>query len=380
LVSPGLLRLCFASEAPVESRPKPVAGANFRAPVFVSAHLVRAKFKVASMKVLIRGCGVVGARAARQMLSVPGVESILLDDPRREHAGRVAKSLGPTARAVAENERWVHSSADVVVLAGPAPHSLDAASALAAGAHVVSVSDDLDDVAELLRLDAQAKTVGRVLVIGAGFSPGLSCVLARHAAEEVEIVEEVHVAKFGTAGPACARQHHQALKQSGRDWRDGDWVDVPGGSGRELCWFPDPIAGADCYRAALPEPLLLHRSFPSASRVTARVSATRRDRLTSRLPMLRKPHAEAGAGAIRVEVRGLRDGRFEVVIMGCIDRPSVASATVLAVAVDEVVSGRCATPGAGGLGALMDPVPFLAELARRGVKCARFEGSPSHVV
>ncbi len=96
--------------------------------------------------------------------------------------------------------------------------------------------------------------------------------------------------------------------------------------------------------------------------------------------MLRKPHAEAGAGAIRVELRGLRNGRFEVVVMGCIDRPSVASATVLAVAVDHVVSGRNAGPGAGGLATLMEPIPFLAELARRGVKCARFEGSPSHVV
>jgi hypothetical protein len=332
------------------------------------------------MKVLIRGCGVVGARAARQLLSVPGVNVILLDDPLREHASRLAKSLGSTARALADNEPWMNCSADVVVLAGPAPHHLDAATALGFGAHVVSVSDDLHDVEYLLGLDAQAKTSGRVLVIGAGFSPGLTCLLARHAAEEVEVVEEVHVAKFGTAGPACARQHHQALKHSGRDWRDGKWVDVPGGSGRELCWFPDPIAGADCYRAALPDPLLLHRSFPSASRITARVSATRRDRLTSRLPMLRKPHAEAGAGAIRVEVRGLRDGRFEVVIMGCIDRPSVASATVLAVAVDELVSGRCSTPGAGGLAVLMEPVSFLAELARRGVKCARFEGSPSHVV
>ena len=24
-----------------------------------------------------------------------------------------------------------------------------------------------------------------------------------------------------------------------------------GGTGRELCWFPDPIGGRDCYRAAL---------------------------------------------------------------------------------------------------------------------------------
>jgi hypothetical protein len=314
------------------------------------------------------------------MLSVPAIHSLVLDDPRHDHLSRVAASLGSTARALRADESWSEVGADIVVLAGPPTHHEDARIAMESGSHVVSVSDDLHDVEALLSLDSLAKRLGRTLVVGAGFSPGLTCILARHAAEELEVVEEVHVAKFGTAGPACARQHHHALKHSGRDWRDGAWVDVPGGSGRELCWFPDPIAGADCYRAALPDPLLLHQYFPGASRVTARVSATRRDRLTSRLPMLRKPHAEAGAGAIRVEVRGLREHQFEVVIMGCIDRPSVASATVLAVITGELSAGTLNSPGAAGLGSLVDPVVFLAELARRGVKCARFEGSPSHVV
>jgi hypothetical protein len=33
-----------------------------------------------------------------------------------------------------------------------------------------------------------------------------------------------------------------------------------------------------------------------------------------------------------------------------------------------------AEPGAVGLGAVVAPVPFLGELARRGVKAAAFEG------
>ncbi len=352
----------------------PVDGASFRARDFVSGC---SGFPL--VKVLLRGCGVVGSRAARQLLSVPGISSIVIDDPRSEQSARVALALGPTARVLEHNESWEHLGADVVVLAGPAQHFADAAAALRAGAHVVSVGDDLNDVEAMLELDVLAKQEDRVLIVGAGFSPGLTCILARHGAEELAVLEEVHVAKFGTAGPACARQHHSALKSWGRDWRDGSWVDVPGGSGRELCWFPDPIAGADCYRAALADPILLHQMFPQAKRVTSRMAATRRDRLTSRLPMLRKPHAEAGTGAIRVEVRGLREGQFEVVVLGCIDRPSVAAATVLALAVGEISSGRHSTAGASGLGPIVNTVDFLAELARRGVKCARFEGSPSHV-
>jgi hypothetical protein len=269
----------------------------------------------------------------------------------------------------------------VVVLACPPKHVNDARIALANGSHVVSTSDSFDDVEELLALDEFAKLNHRVLVVGAGFAPGLSCVLARHGASEfasIADVEEIHVAKLGTAGPACARQHHLALQTSGRDWRDRSWVEVQGGSGRELCWFPDPIGGADCYRAALPDTLLLQSAFPDANRITARMSATRRDRLTARLPMLRKPHQEAGDGAIRVELRGLLDERFEVVVLGSMNRPSVASAAVVAVAVGDIVAGRYSA-GSSGLASRVEPVGFLTELSRLGVKCARFEGSPSHV-
>lgn len=331
------------------------------------------------MKVLVHGCGVVGTRAARQLLSVPGVDRLVLSDPRADHVGAVVRSLGRPVEALGDRPWW-SEGADVVVLAGPAPHAVDARRALESGGHVVSVSDDLLDVEQLLALDGLARSVERHLVVGAGFTPGLSCLLALHAAAELATVDEIHVAKLGTAGPACARQHHAALCTEGRDWRDGAWVPVRGGSGRELCWFPDPIAGADCYRAALAEPVLLHPMFPGAQRITARMSATRRDRLTARLPMMRKPHAEAGAGAIRVEVRGTFRSMAEVVVFGCMDRPSIAAATVAAITVGELVAGRVGAVGARGLGQRVEPVPFLEELARRGVKCARFEGSPSHAV
>ncbi len=329
------------------------------------------------MRVLVHGCGVVGTRAARQLLSVAGVDDLVLSDPRVDQVAAVASSLGGPARALGTDPWWT-VGADVVLLAGPSKHVVDARRALESGAHVVSVGDALDDVEGLLGLDGLARTNDRHVIVGAGFSPGLTCVLAKHASAELTKVEEIHVAKLGTAGPACARQHHRALQTSGRDWRDGSWADVRGGSGRELCWFPDPIAGSDCYRAALPEPLLLHELFPSAERITARMSATRRDRLTARLPMMRKPHSEAGAGAIRVEVRGTFDSMSEVIVFGCMDRPSVGAATVAAVATGELLAGRVGPAGARGLGGRVEPVTFLVELARRGVKCARFEGSPSH--
>ena len=199
----------------------------------------------------------------------------------------------------------VPDSADLVVAATTAGTQTSAAlSAMRAGAGVVTTTNEIIETRDLLALDRQARQHGVPLVVGAGFMPGLTCLMARVGAAEFDLVDEIHVAKVGTGGPACARQHHRALSSLAIDWRDGRWTRRPGGSGRELCWFPDPVAGHDCYRGALPDALLLVPAFPGVDRVTARMAATRRDRLTAPLPMMRRPHPEGGVGAVRVELRG----------------------------------------------------------------------------
>jgi hypothetical protein len=63
-----------------------------------------------------------------------------------------------------------------------------------------------------------------------------------------------------------------------------------------------------------------------------------------------------------------------------IEPAAVAAGMVLAVATARVagllpeIRLRTSTPGSRGLGALVEPAPFLAELARRGVTAAAFEG------
>ena len=184
----------------------------------------------------------------------------------------------------------------------------------------------------------------------------------------------MHVARSGTGGPACARQHHAALTGQGLDWRDGAWQARTAGSGRELCWFPDPIGAEDCYRAELPDALLLVPAFPAVERVTARLSATRRDRLSAHLPMLRKPHPEGLVGAARVEVRGVRDDGTDAIVLGALDRPAVAAGATAALALRWAADGRLPV-GAGGLGRIGDPVAFLNELVNVGIKAAVFEGN-----
>ena len=320
------------------------------------------------MRALVVGAGAVGARAARQLASTEGVD-VLVSDVNPGRAEAVVSSLGDGAATAPATV-----DADVAVLASPSgTHVAAATSLLRRGVAVVSTSDDIDDVRGLLELDAEARERELAVVVGAAFSPGLTCLLARHAASALDRVDEIHVARAGTGGPACARQHHHALGEPSLDWRDGGWVRRSPGSGRELCWFPDPICGRDCYRAALPDGLLLVPAMPGVERVTARVAANRRDRITARLPMLRRPHPDGGPGGVRVEVRGERNGARHVLVYGAMDVPGVAAGAVAALAAVAAASGT-ARAGAAGLAAIADPVPLLQELARRGVKAAAFQG------
>ncbi len=165
------------------------------------------------MRVLVCGAGAVGARAARHLVADAGTDAVLVHDTDRKRQAAVVASLGDRAQAVDEPDP---ADADLVLLASPAGRQTAVARrAVAAGRHVVSVADSLGAVEDLLDLHAEARERGVVVAVGAGFGPGLSCVLARHAAATLDAVDEVHVAHHGTGGPACARQHHGALRNAG---------------------------------------------------------------------------------------------------------------------------------------------------------------------
>ncbi len=295
----------------------------------------------------------------------------LIDDAPGAAASSAA-NLGPNVTVAVARDL---ENADAVVIATRAgSHAEIAQRFLTSAPVIISVADSIDDVRGLLDLDGQARADGCRIVVGAGMMPGLSDILASHGKRWFDDVREIHVSKFGTGGPDCARQHHRALKGRCFDWRDGQWQRRPGGSGRELAWFPAPVEAADCYRAALADPLLLVRVHPDVERITSRMAATRRDRLTMQLPMLRTPHPEGLLGAVRVELRGVHDGAQLELVLGCAERPAVTAGAVAATAV-ESMHGQEGEPGAKGLAEWVDARSFLHRLRNRGVRSEIFVGA-----
>ena len=321
--------------------------------------------------VAVVGLGVVGARVARQLTSssIP----VLVHDRR-------ADLQNVTARALKAGE--IDSAIDlhpgetsVVVLATPSRQGTLTRRLVERGLNVVCTSDDVEDVRDLLELDGVARANNVSIVVGAAASPGLSGLLVAELASRVDVIDEIHVGVHGTGGPACARQHHRALAGDAPGWHDGEWISRPGGSGRELLWFPEPIGGRDCYRAELADPLTLQRAFPSASRISARMSATRRDRLTARLPMMSPPHAEGGIGGVRVEIRGSRGGERRTEVAGTAERTGIISGAMASAAAVSALSSvlpvGVVVLGAPGVpnGAILDDV------IKRGITIFEYVGS-----
>ncbi|MDQ1480479.1 MAG: hypothetical protein QOI44_1340 [Actinomycetota bacterium] len=323
---------------------------------------------------LVVGAGDLGTRAIRQLLDTPGFATILLADIDMSKAKAAADALGPSVHAI-EYTPGEAIPPDVEVIACALPAGIDhevVAAAIMAGVPVASSEDEHDALEQLRALDQNARSSGVTVAIGCGLAPGLADVLAVHAAALFESVDEIRVARTGWAGPASVDTVRHERRVPVRAWRDGGWREERS-RGDALVFFPDPIGGRDC-RVVTGSTQLLVDAFPTVPRLSVQLGEPPR-----RTRFRRRFGDEGEWGAARVEVWGQRDGSHGCVAYGVVDRTAVAAGTVLAVVTARlagVIGPVVKQPGVQGLGVLVEPVPFLAELAQRGVRSAVFEGVP----
>ena len=331
------------------------------------------------MRALVIGAGAVGTKVAQQLLSSNAVDKILLRDTSPEKLGVASKTIG--SRVEVEHFPFSQNmDADLVVVASPRGTQLEAVKrAISLRRPTVVVSDGLSETVSILNLEKEAYKLGVPVVVGTGFAPGLSCILTAYGKTLLEQTEEIHISKMGTGGPACALVHHRALSRMSFGWREGKWDKRLGGSGRELLWFPEPVGPQDCYHAALSDPVLLHNAFPEVLRISAKMAATRRDRFTAFFPMLTPPHDEGGIGAIRVELRGSKNGVQENIVLGVSEHPALAAASVTALTSEYLLKQKINLNHMSTLALVVEPSEFLSELTKRSIAVEVFEGDETTV-
>lgn len=329
--------------------------------------------------VLVAGAGQCGAHAVRQLAASRGIDRVLVVDPQPGRAATLAEAVGDTVEAhEGAAEEVLSRSPELLVSAAPGGVDL-VRLAVEEGIPSASCDDDPDTVQALLDVDAAAAAAGVRVVVGAGLSPGLSEILSRYAAEGLDEIDEVHVARYGIAGPACARTRRGAGWGAVDELCAGAWQSFRAGTGRRLVAFPSPVGTHDCRRIRSATTRLVARALPGVTTVTARDAFRRRDRLTGGVARpTHEPRGRFRFGAVHVEVRGRRGSGREVLVYGAVDHMASAVGTVLAVA--ALVAGELlptvahVAPGVVSLGQL-EPAPLLGELGRRGVRAAQFVGA-----
>ncbi len=325
--------------------------------------------------ILLVGAGEVGGRAARQLIDTPGVAKVLLADARPKRAAEIAKLMGDKVEVIDwQAGNPVPEGVEAIAAAVPAGDDVMVVrDALEAGVPVATATDDTAAIAELLELDERAVELGVPVVVGAGLAPGLADVLVRHAADSFDTVDDVNVARWGSAGEASASTVRVALTGLGAERRNGVVAELRKRGGEELVWFPNPVDAQACEPVANGLELLGH-AVPGLDRATMRFARPAKSPRT----WPRRPPAVNEWGAVRVEVWGTRGAGRDILVYGAIERTEIAAGTVLALTVLGL-AGRLPglvdpRPGVTGLGGVVRAPAFLAELARRGVKVAIFEG------
>jgi hypothetical protein len=326
--------------------------------------------------VLLAGAGAVGGRTARQLVDTPGLDRLLVAARAGEQARELASTLGVRATPVSFDGD-LPDAVDAVAIAVPGRAAARLAGrAVAAGVPVAAVTDDEEGLAGLFALDERARKSGVFVAAGCALVPGLSDVLARHAADALDEADEVNIARVGAAGPECVAAVRKARRDRPREWHDGAWH-TPRRLGPQLVWFPEPIGARECEVVA-PGVELLRDALPEAHHASVRFGEPP-VRHAARALVARQP-LDDGWGGARIEVWGWKGRERAAIVYGVIERPAVAAGTVLAVTAARLagllpqVTLRAEKGGVRALGAMVDPPAFLAELARRGVKAAAFEG------
>jgi saccharopine dehydrogenase (NAD+, L-lysine-forming) len=230
------------------------------------------------MKVLVLGCGEMAQVAIRDLLQQGVFADVVVGTrhPKRAEAflaGVARQTIRSTAVEIDVGDhdalvRLMKGCDAVCNLAGPnfrnAVHV--ARAAIAAGVHLVDVSDDFAATLEILDLHDEAKHAGITVVLGLGASPGVTNILAREGANKLDRVDEVHTSWVMRAsdagGPALAQHLLFSLPDRAFVFEDGQMKVVrPFVDGREIIEFPE-LGPVEVFHIGHPEPLTLSRFIP----------------------------------------------------------------------------------------------------------------------
>jgi len=159
--------------------------------------------KARQLRVLVLGSGLMGPAAALHLMADPGVARVLLGDREKHRSAVVRRRLAPFPGSgkletaildVADRTAAARCFAEADVIVSALPQAASAAAIRAAVAARRPLVDlTLPPAAEWADLRRLAEAAAVPVVIGCGVDPGLTEIAARHLAEKLDQVEDLHL-------------------------------------------------------------------------------------------------------------------------------------------------------------------------------------------
>jgi saccharopine dehydrogenase-like NADP-dependent oxidoreductase len=275
--------------------------------------------------------------------------------------------------------------------------------AIAARVHLVDLGSYYPETLQQLERHAAAEAAGCRIVPGCGVAPGLTNILARLGADQLDTVNAIRMYSYIThpmwTSPGIVVTRFDASTGTSIVWEGGRAVEHPSFSGGERFAFPEPYGEQEVHLVPHPEPLTVPRTIDVRDVVfkvgypadeTARIRTLLELGFDRDEPFLLDGVAisprrfaaayigrrgngptERSANVKHVRVEGVRDGQpltltydFAVEQTGR-SASAAITGTVAAIAADLVARG-------GPIGvhppeAAFEPRPFIDALAERGL-------------
>src|SRR6267142_2130835 len=230
--------------------------------------------------IVLGGCGAMGSEATRDLSLTSDFEQIVIADadlPRAQAFG--AELGGGRVRAIPADAGDETSLTEILrgfdVIANCTTYHFGLVVTRAAINARVNYLDlgGLFNTPRQLELDKEARDAGVTICLGSGATPGVTNLMAKHAADQLDSVDEVHIAfaSFRSIAPSPGLLDTVLDEFSPGSrrffWQEGEFVEVPAFSGAKQVRFAAPVGEIETYYVPHSETHTIHRFLGKSVRL-----------------------------------------------------------------------------------------------------------------
>ena len=221
---------------------------------------------------VLGGCGAMGSEATRDLAQTSDFDEIVIADSDLRRAQGLAAELGggrvrATQADASDDVSLTRLLRDFDVVANCTIYHFGLSAtraAINAGVNYLDLGG-LFNTPRQLELDEAARTAGVTVCLGCGATPGVTNLMARRAADQLDRVDEVHIAfaSFRSIAPSPGLLDTVLDEFSPGNrrffWQEGQVIEVPAFSGAKLVRFAEPVGEIETYYVPHSETHTIHR-------------------------------------------------------------------------------------------------------------------------